>query len=579
MSEASEAPDASNATLPLSDGGVPRSGARAEAAPALTDTYAIYLAKRFLGEKHFQDGYPQEASPLAATSDVVLTKLDYGLALVCIVDRIRNPAARFALSKDQAVAVGKECLKYTGTMNGVKMPVGVYVFEVGDGAPSAEDRARLEGLKRKLPGLEKVGVYPFYVDAKNKKLEGGGWGLTQVGYRGWIEGILREKAVKPEAQIYVPDAVMPKTVRKPFATIGILAVLAAMFAVEQVAKVSDKGSGPLGLDTPSLFALGGMNKTAVLHDHQWYRLFTAALLHADAAHIALNGLALWMAGVMLEMLIGPVWFVALFFLGALGGSLMGLLLNPANIVSIGASGAVMGLFAAAVATSMRFPEGRGRTQIQTSLLQVLIPSLIPLAYRSGESVDIAAHLGGAIAGGFAGYGLMKIWPRDQEHVRFPGLAKGLAALGVGCFVVSVGLAKHAYPEYAAEAAFDAADLLVPDESIPDDPDVAAREVDTWGAKHPRDPRVHLYRAFKLSEAGDNAAAEKELRDALTEREIFARAFPSGHVERNVRGALADMLVEDGKVEEAKKEAAPICREDPAESAEVGASMRKMGLCE
>ncbi|HEY2513307.1 MAG TPA: rhomboid family intramembrane serine protease, partial [Polyangiaceae bacterium] len=388
-----------------------------------------------------------------------------------------------------------------------------------------------------------------------------------------------EKEVKPDAQIYVPDAVLPKTARKPLATIGILAVLAAMFAIEQVAKVSDEGSGPLGLDTRTLFALGGMNKDALLHDHQWYRLFTAALLHADAAHIALNGLALWMSGVMLEMLIGPVWFVALFCLGALGGSLLGLVVNDANIVSIGASGAVMGLFAAAVALSMRFPEGKGRTQVQTSLLQVLIPSLIPLAYRSGEHVDIAAHLGGAIVGGFAGYGLMKIWPRDQEHLRFPGLGKAAAAVGVGCFVASLGFAKHAYAGYAAEAAFDAQELLVPDTSIPEDPETAVREVDTWGAKHPRDPRVHLYRALRMSEAGDNAGAEKELREGLTEREIFERAFPSGHVEWNLRGALSDILVEEGRVEEAKKEAGPICQADPAKTEEVGKSMRKMGLCD
>src|SRR5262249_20109629 len=159
---------------------------------------------------------------------------------------------------------------------------------------------------------------------------------------------------KRDDEIGVADAVLPAKTRGPIATVALVALLAAVFVVEQLGKIGDKGSGPFGLDAPSLYALGGMNADAVVKKGEWYRLLTAALLHVDAFHLALNGLALGLAGWVLESLLGRAWFLGLFFLGALGGSLMGLAVNPPNMVSVGASGAVMGLLAAALVAAMRF---------------------------------------------------------------------------------------------------------------------------------------------------------------------------------------------------------------------------------
>ena len=56
------------------------------------------------------------------------------------------------------VSVARECLKYTGSINGAKMPVVVTIYEVADGPPSEEDRARLAALQKSFPGRAKVGV-------------------------------------------------------------------------------------------------------------------------------------------------------------------------------------------------------------------------------------------------------------------------------------------------------------------------------------------------------------------------------------------------------------------------------------
>src|SRR6185369_6802527 len=102
--------------------------------------------------------------------------------------------------------------------------------------------------------------------------------------------------------------------------------------------------------------------------------------------------------------------------------------NTPNFVSVGASGAVMGLLASALVMTSRFPRGAAKTQSQTQLLQFLIPSLIPLAtHREGGHIDFAAHFGGAIAGGLAGWVLLKVWPREETRPRFQRAVNGFAA--------------------------------------------------------------------------------------------------------------------------------------------------------
>jgi rhomboid protease GluP len=538
------------------------------------ETFAVYLGKRLVGDKRFRPGVPDEAAILAETSDVVLSLADYALTIACIVDREHDRNKAFPLSQKELVDVGRACLKHTGSINGAKMPVNITVYEVGRGPPSEADRARMKELRR-VPGLTKVGVTLIYLDLEAKTAWSGAFFEGLVRGRRWIDRIVREPR-KGDAEIFVPDAALPDRSRLPIATAGLVAFLVLVFVVEQLGKVGNKGSGPFGVDAPSLFALGGMNADAVLKKGEWYRLLSAALLHVDAFHLALNALALGLAGWVLESLLGRAWFLALFWLGAVGGSLMGLAVNPPQIVSVGASGAVMGLLAAALVAAMRFPPGPTRTQIQGQLLQFLIPSLIPLATTRHEGrIDFAAHFGGAIVGAIAGYALMKIWPKTEKEPRFGGMAQGLAALSVLGFAGSLYAANAHYGEYAADAAFTAADLLVEDGKIPKDVATAAKEVETWGKGYPRDPRVHFFRAIGLADANREAAAEAELRAALAEREILDRAFSNKKFENGIRAVLCELLVRQGRRDEARREAVSLCKTDGTTPAE----LVELGLCD
>ena len=91
--------------------------------------------------------------------------------------------------------------------------------------------------------------------------------------------------------------------------------------------------------------------------------------------------------------------MTIFGLSIFGGGVASLLINAPNTVSVGASGAIMGMLAAAFLVTLRLPYGRERSSAQMPVIYWLIPALIPLGTRRHEgNVDFAAHFGGAIVG-------------------------------------------------------------------------------------------------------------------------------------------------------------------------------------
>lgn len=81
-----------------------------------------------------------------------------------------------------------------------------------------------------------------------------------------------------------------------------------------------------------------------------HRLFTSAWLHADFVHVLGNVLVIALVGVPLEQRLGPRRWVAVYFIGFLGGNIAWILSHPNSYVpAIGASGAAFGLLGAYMA--------------------------------------------------------------------------------------------------------------------------------------------------------------------------------------------------------------------------------------
>lgn len=143
-----------------------------------------------------------------------------------------------------------------------------------------------------------------------------------------------------------------------------------------------------GIAGPALLEAGG--EPAGTATGEYYRLVTSAFLHAGAIHLLLNMFALATLGPTLETALGRARFAALYLLSALGGSVAGFVLAPPTTLSVGASGAIFGLFGAYYVVVRRLG---GPTGSIVGLLAVNLVITFAVPF-----IDWRAHLGGLVTG-------------------------------------------------------------------------------------------------------------------------------------------------------------------------------------
>ena len=159
-----------------------------------------------------------------------------------------------------------------------------------------------------------------------------------------------------------------------------------------------------------------------------WRFVTTAFLHASLWHLAFNMWALWVLGSALEPVLGRWRFAALYVLSAVGGSTMIYwLASPVTMSSwwgltVGASGAVFGLFAALFIIQHRF----GR---DTSAILGLLAVNLAISFM-GEYISWQGHLGGLATGALIA--ALYAWaPRERRTAYGVWGTAGLAVLLVG----------------------------------------------------------------------------------------------------------------------------------------------------
>ena len=129
------------------------------------------------------------------------------------------------------------------------------------------------------------------------------------------------------------------------------------------------------------------------YNNEWYRLFTVALTHANPLHLGFNMYALMILGNPLEVTFGKKKYLTVFFFSLLTGSLASAYLAPINGTSVGASGAVFGLFGAMVVVGKKIGA-------DVRSIAAIIGINFFIGFAMG-GVDWGAHLGGLIGGALA----------------------------------------------------------------------------------------------------------------------------------------------------------------------------------
>ncbi|USN50512.1 MAG: rhomboid family intramembrane serine protease [Myxococcales bacterium] len=172
------------------------------------------------------------------------------------------------------------------------------------------------------------------------------------------------------------------------ATWALAAVIVALYLLEEYFG---------GSTNTAVLVRMGANVKSLVAEGQYVRLMSSVFLHAGFMHVFFNTYVLFALGGFFNRILGEAKYLMIFFASGIGGSISSFFWGK-GLVSVGASGALWGLFGASVGLAFF------KNSIIPDLIRVRLRkiTLINLAINLGVSflpmVDMWAHFGGGIAG-------------------------------------------------------------------------------------------------------------------------------------------------------------------------------------
>ena len=128
---------------------------------------------------------------------------------------------------------------------------------------------------------------------------------------------------------------------------------------------------------------------------EYYRIITAAFTHYDIFHLLFNMYALYVIGSQIESFFGKKKYMIIYLFSIITSSLMSITFMPNNGASLGASGAIFGLFGSLIYFGYHYRLYLG-TVLRSQVIPLIIFNLLLGFMITG--VDNAAHIGGLIGG-------------------------------------------------------------------------------------------------------------------------------------------------------------------------------------
>lgn len=146
-----------------------------------------------------------------------------------------------------------------------------------------------------------------------------------------------------------------------------------------------------------------------------YRLLTACFVHANFLHIFFNMYALYYIGPMVEKYYGKLKYLLIYLGSGIMGSLFSVVLS--NNVSIGASGAIFGLFGSMLYFGYKYRatlDGFVRSGIIPVLfINLILGFIVP-------NIDVYGHIGGLIDGLLLSY-IFGVYRKGKKKNTLNGL--------------------------------------------------------------------------------------------------------------------------------------------------------------
>jgi membrane associated rhomboid family serine protease len=210
----------------------------------------------------------------------------------------------------------------------------------------------------------------------------------------------------------------------------ILLALIAVYAIE----VARSGGGSLfnGPSVPATIRLGA-NFPALVADGEYWRLFASMFLHVSLIHLALNGYALYVVGSIVESELGRWRFAVIYLVTGLFASAAVYMFSGIFEPTIGASGAIFGVFGVFAAYSYRRRHNPFYAARMRSILFVIVINLV--FTFSVASISKAGHVGGLIAGLIVGLAIDGIGKRASRTTVFAAVIATLVVVTVAMVVI------------------------------------------------------------------------------------------------------------------------------------------------
>ncbi|NUT11096.1 MAG: rhomboid family intramembrane serine protease, partial [Nonomuraea sp.] len=158
---------------------------------------------------------------------------------------------------------------------------------------------------------------------------------------------------------------------------------------------------------------------------EYWRLVTSAFVHdagGNFLHILFNGWAIFVIGPYLERAFGHLRYLAIFLISAVGGSVLSLWFDAPTTATVGASGAVFGMFGAVLVAGRKLKlDVRGIMLV--IVLNLVITFLVP-------GISWTGHIGGLITGTLLALALVYAPRKSQALWHALAIAGALALLVV-----------------------------------------------------------------------------------------------------------------------------------------------------
>jgi membrane associated rhomboid family serine protease len=206
-------------------------------------------------------------------------------------------------------------------------------------------------------------------------------------------------------------------------TTGLIGMNVAIYMLQLVM------GAPINANDGWIYLHGALYAPLVANG-DWWRLITAAFLHYGPLHLLMNMLVLWFVGGPIEQAMGRLRYLLLYLVSGLAGSAGALLVNTST-VTVGASGAIFGLFGALLVLEYQHT-GRlvGGPAFTLIAINLVFTFAIP-------GISWGGHLGGLV-GGAVGTLALSRFTRTRPVYGTPDIVgvAGLIAVGILSVVVA-----------------------------------------------------------------------------------------------------------------------------------------------